>query len=121
MRARLLAIFVLGASLAGSSANAQKLYKHVDKDGKVYYTDRPAEAGQKAANLPPVNVQSPEANRQLRNELHNRQREEAAERAAAQRRHQSVVRREREQQIKEKQKYYEENPGERSRPIRITR
>ncbi len=105
----------------GLAQKQQKLYKHVDKNGRVYYTDRPTEGGQKTHNLPPPNVESPEASRQLRNDLYNRQREEAAERNAAQRRHYSVIKREREQKLRERQQYYEANPGERPRPIQIVR
>ena len=38
---------MLGA-LAGANADAQTLYKYVDQDGKVSYSDKAPKAGEKA-------------------------------------------------------------------------
>jgi hypothetical protein len=97
-------------------AIAQTLYKHVGKDGKVYYTDRPQEGDQKKLKLPPPNVQSPEASQQLRNELNERSREESAERAAQLRRAYALQDKERREKAAALEKYYQDNPGERPLP-----
>ncbi len=39
------------AGLVGAPAAAQQLYKYVDPDGKVQYSDRPPPAGQKAEKV----------------------------------------------------------------------
>jgi hypothetical protein len=44
---------------------AAVLYKTVDAQGNVTYTDRPQAPGQAALQLPPPNVSTPEARRQL--------------------------------------------------------
>jgi hypothetical protein len=73
--------------LFSSAALAQKLYKHVDADGKVVFSDRPAEAGQKAIPQKGPNVASPEATRQLEYARREKLREEQAERIAQQQRY----------------------------------
>ena len=90
--------------LSPSTVLAQKLYKHVDADGKIVYTDRPAEAGQKAIVQKAPNVASPEARRQ--DEYGRRQslREEQAERAAQQQRHLAQRRREAEAEMERRAK-----------------
>src|SRR5579885_1053759 len=61
MRRALLAVMFLSAALPAAAG----LYKHVDADGKVTYSDRPSRPEQKPIELPPVNVASPEARRQM--------------------------------------------------------
>ncbi len=100
-------------------ATAQKLYKHVDKDGKVYYTDRPVEAGQKTMKLSTPNVASPEASRQLREEEMNSRHEEYQQRSAAMRRQRSVMQRDQQNAIQQRQQYYRDHPEERPRPVQI--
>ncbi len=100
-------------------AAAQKLYKHVDKDGKVYYTDRPVEAGQKTMNLSTPNVASPEASRQLREEEMNSRREEYQQRNAAMRRQWSIMQRDQQNAIQQRQQYYRDHPEERPRPVQV--
>jgi len=100
--AALLAFAVAGPSLA------QKLYRHVDQNGKVTYADRPQEAGQQAEQPKTHNVESPEARRQLHYHLQDRQREEQAERAAQQRRYQSQ--RQRELEAEQQQRLKEADP-----------
>jgi hypothetical protein len=75
-------------------AEQKKLYRHVDADGKVVFSDRPATADQKAIQQKGVNVASPEATRQLKQQLNDRQREEQAERDAQRQRHYAQQRRE---------------------------
>jgi len=48
--ARLLAALAAGALLAAPGV-AQQLYKYVDKDGRVQYSDRPPAGGQKAEKV----------------------------------------------------------------------
>jgi hypothetical protein len=79
---------------APPKAEQKKLYKHVDADGKVVFSDRPATADQKAIQQKSANVASPEATRQLKQQLHDRQREEQAERDAQRQRHYAQQRRE---------------------------
>jgi hypothetical protein len=90
MRWTLLAVLLALASPAA----AQKLYKHVDANGNVVFTDRPVNAGQKAEKPKTANVASPEAVRQLEYAERERRREERAERAAQQQRYLSQRRRE---------------------------
>ena len=95
--------------LWSSSVLAQKLYRHTDADGKVVYSDRPAEAGQKAVPQKSPNVASPEASRQIEYERRNKLREEQAERHAQQQRYLAPRRREaeaeREKRAKEADPY----------------
>jgi Domain of unknown function (DUF4124) len=95
--------------LSSSTVLAQKLYKHVDADGKIVYTDRPAEAGQKPIVQKSPNVASPEARRQDDYARRQSLREEQAERMAQQQRHLAQRRRdaeaERERRAKEADPY----------------
>jgi hypothetical protein len=61
---RALWLLVLGGTLS-LPAVAAGLYKTVDAQGNVTYTDRPQEPRQTALRLPPPNVSTPEARRQL--------------------------------------------------------
>jgi hypothetical protein len=55
------------------------MYKHVDESGAVTYSDRPQRPGQEALHLPPPNVATPEARRQLEIARQAYEREERAE------------------------------------------
>lgn len=44
--------------LAGTSAQADKIYKTEDEQGRTVYTDRPSKAAQEQTELPPVNEMS---------------------------------------------------------------
>jgi hypothetical protein len=68
-------------------ADAQRLYKHVDENGHVTYTDRPPLAGQKPEKEKTRNVASPEANRQMRIHQGEVDRERRAEEVARMRRY----------------------------------
>ncbi|HEX2650441.1 MAG TPA: DUF4124 domain-containing protein [Burkholderiales bacterium] len=59
---RMLGLVLLGLAF---DVSAGAFYKHVDADGNVTYSDRPAQPGQPALSLPSVNVATPEARRQL--------------------------------------------------------
>ncbi|HXR59405.1 MAG TPA: DUF4124 domain-containing protein [Burkholderiales bacterium] len=59
---RMLQVVLLGFALDTSAA---AFYKHVDAEGNVTYSDRPQQPGQAALSLPPANVATPEARRQL--------------------------------------------------------
>jgi hypothetical protein len=87
----MLAFAVLCAS---TTAEAQRLYKHVDENGKVTFTDRAPTPGQKPEKLKAANVETPDARRQTEYAHRERQREEQAERMAQQQRYQSQRRRE---------------------------
>jgi len=87
---------------------AQKLYKHVDADGKIVYTDRPQEAGQKAIVQKAPNVASPEATRQVEHARREKLREEQAERLAQQQRYQAQ--RQREMQAERERRAKEQDP-----------
>jgi len=95
--------------LTSSTGFAQKLYRHVDADGKVVFSDRPAAAGQKALQQKSANVAAPEATRQVDNARREKLREEQAERLAQQQRYQAQQRREleaeRERRAKEADPY----------------
>jgi hypothetical protein len=80
--------------LLSSTTLAQRLYKHVDADGKVVFSDRPAQGDQEPIEQRSGNVASPEATRQLQYQLREKRREEQAERFAQQQRHQAQRRRE---------------------------
>jgi hypothetical protein len=62
------------------------LYKHVDESGSVTYSDRPRWPGEQALHLPPPNVATPEARRQLELARQAFEREERAEQEAQLRR-----------------------------------
>jgi hypothetical protein len=70
-------LLVLGCSV-GVPATAA-LYRHVDETGKVSYSDRPQQPFQEALRLPPPNVATPEARRQLEIARQASAREEQAE------------------------------------------
>jgi hypothetical protein len=74
---RSLLLFVLGCSVSVSAAAA--LYRHVDDAGKVTYSDRPQQPHQEPLRLPPPNVATPEARRQLDIARQASEREEQAE------------------------------------------
>lgn len=95
--------------LSSSTALGQKLYKHVDADGKVVFSDRPAAAGQKAVPQKSANVASPEATRQLEHARRQNLREEQAERFAQQQRHQAQRRREAEAERERREKEADPN------------
>jgi len=61
MHRALVAVVFLSSALPAAAA----LFKHVDAEGRVTYSDRPNEPGQKPLELPPPNVTTPEARRQL--------------------------------------------------------
>jgi hypothetical protein len=105
-------VFLAGLGLlvlASSTVFAQKLYRHVDADGKVVFSDRPEKAGQKALPHKSANVASPEATRQLEHDRRAKLREEQAERLAQQQRYQAQRHRElaaeRERRAKEADPY----------------
>src|SRR5258706_2154416 len=60
---RLLWLLLLSCSFATPAEAA--LYRHVDASGNVTYSDRPQAPNQDALRLPPPNVATPEARRQL--------------------------------------------------------
>jgi hypothetical protein len=91
-------------------AAAQKLYRHVDENGKVVYTDRPQHANQKAEKLKAPNVTSPEASRQLDYAVRERKREEQAERLAQQQRAMAQRQREFEEERERRYREAEANP-----------
>lgn len=65
--------------LFGGAAHAE-MYRSVDADGNVVYSDRPVQAGQKPEPRKAPNVASPEASRQIEEEkaeLIKRRNEEA--------------------------------------------
>jgi hypothetical protein len=97
------------------------LYRSVDANGKVVFSDRPKEAGDKGVKAAQGNVASPEARRQMNIELQNRNREEYADRAAAAQRQQAAQRREYEEAMRKRQEYEAQNPGDAPRHIRIVR
>jgi hypothetical protein len=102
MRAALVAASLALATCA--PASAQTLYRHVDGNGNVTFADRPQQAGQKAEKPKAGNVESPEASRQLRYQLDDRQREEQADRMAQQQRHHAQRQREMEAELERRQK-----------------
>jgi hypothetical protein len=90
MRALLLFV-ALGMA---APALAQKLYKHVDENGNVLFSDRPPQAGHKAETLRSPNVAAPEATRQLQYAEYRRLWEEHLERQVQQQRYFAQRRRE---------------------------
>ena len=58
-------IWLLAACVSFAAPATAALYKHVDEAGAVTYSDRPQRPLQEALNLPPPNVATPEARRQL--------------------------------------------------------
>lgn len=66
--------------MLASGVTQAELYRSVDADGKVVYSDRPAHAGHKPESQKAPNVASPEASRQIQEEnaeLIRRRNEEA--------------------------------------------
>jgi len=57
---------------------AQELYKHVDENGIITYTDRPRSGEEQARDLGAPNVASPEVRRQIDTELRRESNEESA-------------------------------------------
>jgi hypothetical protein len=105
--------------LSSSTALAQRLYKHVDADGKVIFSDRPAQGDQEPIEQKSNNVATPEARRQLESQLREKRREEEAQRLAQQQRYQAQRRREaeaeRERRAKEADPYSPEQDPARPR------
>lgn len=104
------AMLIITALVLSTPLLAQKLYRHVDENGKVVYSDRAPQAGHKAETQKAANVASPEARRQLENAERAREREEQAERHAQQQRHLSQRRREAEAERERRAKEREANP-----------
>lgn len=50
---------VLFATVSGPAAFAAEVYRHVDKDGVVHYSDQPPTKGAKPVVLPPIQVVGP--------------------------------------------------------------
>jgi len=94
------------------------LYRHVDANGKVVYTDRPDAAGEQGRRVAPPNVESPEARRQMNIDLQNRSREEYADRVAATRRQSAIQRRDALEAERKRSEYEKAHPGESARTIR---
>lgn len=77
-------------------ALAQKLYKHVDEEGRVLFSDRPLQPGHKAESLNGPNVASPDATRQLLYAEYRHRWEEHLDRQVQQQRYFAQLRRDRE-------------------------
>lgn len=99
----------------------RQLYKTVDAQGRVVYSDAPKDAAQKGTKIDAVNVASPESRRQLQIQLQDRQREEQAERNAAYQRGATIRQREAEESWKKRQQEEMDNPSYAPRPVRIVR
>jgi hypothetical protein len=82
MRARWLLLLCCTVSAPVPAA----LFKHVDGAGNVTYSDRPQHSEAQALELPPPNVATPEARRQLELARQAWEREERAEQEARLRR-----------------------------------
>ena len=82
MRASWLFLLACAVHLPASAV----LYKTVDAEGNVTYTDRPQVPGQEALTLAPPNITTPEARRQLALAEQRWQREEQFEFEASMRR-----------------------------------
>src|SRR5712691_1164717 len=72
---------LLACCFTASAAEAA-LYRHVDAAGNVTYSDRPQAPNQAALLLPPPNVATPEARRQLEIARQASEREQQAEHEA---------------------------------------
>src|SRR5262245_31969194 len=115
-------VFVSVATLlafSSGSSIAQKLYRHVDENGKVSYSDRPQQAAQKAEKTHKPNVESREATRQMQIGEQESRREEAAQRQAAQRRASAVQQKEWAEKQRQRQLEEERNPERAPRSVRI--
>jgi pyridoxine/pyridoxamine 5'-phosphate oxidase len=106
------------ANPSGQPAGRQ-LYKNVDEKGRVVYTDAPKAAGQKGAKMNAVNVESPEARRQMSIEMQTKQQEEYAERAAAARRAAPIQQREYLEAAKKRREEEAQRPEYAPRPLRV--
>ena len=87
---RTLLLLVLGCSVGLPAAAA--VYRYVDEAGNVTYSDRPQRPYQEALRLPPPNVATPEARRQLEIARQASEREARAEYEAGIRRWSAVQR-----------------------------
>ena len=58
-------VWLIAVCFSFAAPATAALYKHVDETGTVTYSDRPRQPLQEALNLPPPNVATPEARRQL--------------------------------------------------------
>jgi hypothetical protein len=110
---------LVAAGLAAASASAQNLYRGVDEKGNVVYSDRPQKADQKPTKPPAPNVESPEARRQMIEELNNKRREEAADRNAQMRRSMGSSQQEQMEYLRRLQQEQEQHPERAPRPITI--
>ncbi|MGQ0700504.1 MAG: DUF4124 domain-containing protein [Panacagrimonas sp.] len=59
MRVRTVLLLSLPATLSASTLLAADVYRHVDKDGVVHYSDQPPTPGAKPVVLPPVQIVDP--------------------------------------------------------------
>jgi hypothetical protein len=104
------------------AAQPRQMYKHVDENGRVVYTDAPKDAAQKGAKLnSSVNVSSPEARRQMQIEDQNNRREEYAERAAAARRYAPIQQREYQDAARKRAEEEALYPEKGPRTVRVVR
>ena len=103
----------------GSPPAGRQLYKTVDENGRTVYTDAPKSAGQKAAKVNAVNVESPEARRQTAIDLQNRRQEDYAERAAAARRNAPIQQRDYQEAQRKRREEEAQHPEYAPRPIRV--
>jgi len=109
-----------GITNQGGQPAGRQLYKTVDEKGRVVYTDAPKEAGQKGAKMnAAVNVESPEARRQMSIELQSKQQEEYAERAAAARRAAPIQQREYQEALRKRKEEEAQRPEYAPRPLRV--
>ena len=108
-----------GIANPGSQSGGGQLYKNVDEKGRVVYTDAPKAAGQKGAKMNPVNVESPEARRQMSIELQTKRQEENAERTAAARRNAPIQQREYQEAMKKRREEEAQHPEFAPRPLRV--
>jgi hypothetical protein len=116
---RVVVTAVSALALGAETSIAQKLYRHVDENGKVTFSDRPQKADQKAEKMKKPNVASREATRQVQIGAQESSREEAAERAAAQRRAAGVQQKERAEKQRQRQLDEEQHPERAPRTIRV--
>lgn len=121
MTNKILLALVAGFMVVSQVSTAQTLYRHVDANGKVSYSDRPQSSAEKGIKPPPANVSSPEARRQLYQEQRNSEREEMLQRRAQQQRANAVAQREREERLKQQRLEQEQHPERAPRPVRIVR
>jgi Domain of unknown function (DUF4124) len=72
------AVALLAIASMPAISLAQELYKHVDENGTVTYTDRPQSADEQARDIGVPNVASPELRRQIDADLRRESSEESA-------------------------------------------